>query len=165
MVFGIGYWVLGIGYWVLGIGVEKMMLKKNIIYTDDRNLYFNFTLVQLVLEMKMLKVFNLKIVFSILIFIFVTAIYSEAQTPQYYNYNSTLLGNSFPFNVAAGKRIQMLYRAGDFNQPSPAVSGNIKSVSFMIGNISLGPACEYGFICAASRTGNVLSPEIEHLRL
>ena len=55
---------------------------------------------------------------------------SLSAQPQYYNYNGSGNGtNSFPFNVAAGKDVQLLYLAGDFNQPSPAPAGNIISIA------------------------------------
>jgi hypothetical protein len=60
--------------------------------------------------------------------------------PQYYNYTGAGNGsNSFPFNVVAGKNVQLLYRAGEFNQPTPAPAGNITSVSFFF-NAGFGPA-------------------------
>jgi hypothetical protein len=52
--------------------------------------------------------------------------------PQYFNYNTGGTGNSFPFNVAGGKRVQVLYRPGDFNQPTPATAGSITSISFFM---------------------------------
>lgn len=64
--------------------------------------------------------------------------YSPAQTPQYYNFNTVTPTNSFPFNIPAGKQIQLLYLPGDFNQPSPAPAGNIVSVSFIMA-AALGP--------------------------
>jgi hypothetical protein len=65
---------------------------------------------------------------------------SVTAQPQYYNYTGSGNGsNSFPFNVSAGKDVQLLYLAGDFNQPSPAPAGNIISVSVFM-NAALGPA-------------------------
>lgn len=62
----------------------------------------------------------------------VSSVPATAQ-PQYYNYgSSTGSGNSFPFNQTGGKNVQLLYLPGDFNQPSPAPSGTISSVSFLI---------------------------------
>jgi len=55
---------------------------------------------------------------------------AQAQ-PQYYNYNTVVGGNNFPFNIAAGKVTQFIYLPGDFNQPSSAPSGNITSVYFL----------------------------------
>lgn len=49
---------------------------------------------------------------------------SHAQTPQYYNYSTTIGANTFPFSVAAGKLIQFLYLPGDFAQPTPVPAGN-----------------------------------------
>lgn len=102
--------------------------------------------------MKLLNLFKLEIACSLLIFNLLFVTFSEAQTPQFYNYNTPGLGNAYPFNVAAGKRIQVLYRAGDFNQPSPAVAGNITSVSFMIGNLSLGPFTYSDFVIKMGQT-------------
>jgi len=53
--------------------------------------------------------------------------------PAYYNYNTAGSGsNSFPWNISGGKDVQLLYLAGDFNQPSGAPSGTITSMSFFI---------------------------------
>lgn len=61
--------------------------------------------------------------------------------PDYYNYNTNGSNNSFPWNIGNGKEVQLLYHAGDFNQPSPAPAGNITSLSFRIGDTyPLGPA-------------------------
>jgi hypothetical protein len=51
-------------------------------------------------------------------------------TPQYYNYNTSVGANSFPFNIATGKMVQWLVSSGEFNQPTPAPSGNITAVYF-----------------------------------
>jgi hypothetical protein len=60
--------------------------------------------------------------------------------PQYYNYNTAGSANSFPWNIAAGKEVQLLYLAGDFNQPSAAPAGNIISIAFRINeSYPLGP--------------------------
>ncbi len=58
--------------------------------------------------------------------------------PMHYNYNTTGATNSFPWNIVAGKQIQVLFLPGDFNQPTPAPSGNITSVSFRLA-AQLGP--------------------------
>jgi hypothetical protein len=62
--------------------------------------------------------------------------------PDYYNYNTNgSTNNSFPLNIAGGKDVQLLYLPGDFNQPSPAPAGIIKSLSFRIADdYPLGPA-------------------------
>lgn len=72
-------------------------------------------------------------------FVFLLALTANILTqPQYYNYNTTGSTNSFPWNIAAGKQIQVLFLPGDFNQPSPAPNGNITSVSFRLA-ATLGP--------------------------
>jgi hypothetical protein len=58
--------------------------------------------------------------------------------PQFYNYNNGGGFNAFPFNVTTGKKVQLLYLPGDFDQPIPAPAGAITSVSFLIG-LQLGP--------------------------
>lgn len=84
-------------------------------------------------------------------FILISVSASNAQTPQYYNYNFTNNLSPFPFNVSQGKKIQYLYRPGDFNQPSPARSGNITSLSLMIGT-TLGPATYTNFLIRMGST-------------
>src|ERR1017187_8577413 len=64
----------------------------------------------------------------------------SAQTPQYYNYNTAGSANSFPWCIAAVKDAQLLYLAGDLNQPSAAPAGNITSIAFRINETyPLGP--------------------------
>lgn len=86
---------------------------------------------------------NLSIPKSIHIFLVLMALtsFSIAQTPQYYNYNTSgTSSNSFPFNIAAGKKVQLLYLPGDFNQPAPAPVGRITSIYFRISDTyPLGP--------------------------
>ncbi|MBS1516514.1 MAG: T9SS type A sorting domain-containing protein [Bacteroidetes bacterium] len=62
----------------------------------------------------------------------------SSQTPQHHNFNVTELGNNFPFNQPSGKRIQVLYRPGEFSRPTPSPSGDIVSVSFKL-IVPLGP--------------------------
>jgi hypothetical protein len=58
----------------------------------------------------------------------------------YYNYNTNGSNNSFPFNIATGKDVQLLYLPGDFTQPTPAPAGSISSLSIRIGDaFPLGP--------------------------
>ncbi len=65
---------------------------------------------------------------------------TNSPQPQYFNYNTNGSNNSFPFNITAGKEIQLLYLPGDFNQPTIAPAGNITSLSFRIGDTyALGP--------------------------
>ncbi|MCX6163027.1 MAG: choice-of-anchor J domain-containing protein, partial [Ignavibacteriae bacterium] len=45
--------------------------------------------------------------------------------PQYYNFNTTIGSNAFPFSVVAGKLTQFLVLPGELNQPTPAPSGTI----------------------------------------
>ena len=52
--------------------------------------------------------------------------------PAYYNYNTDGSANSFPLGIAGGKQVELLYLAGDFNQPSAAPAGAIVSVAFRI---------------------------------
>ncbi|MEI8005022.1 MAG: T9SS type A sorting domain-containing protein [Bacteroidota bacterium] len=52
--------------------------------------------------------------------------------PAYYNYNTNGSNNSFPWGIAAGKEVQLLFLPGEFNQPSPAPAGNIISVAFRV---------------------------------
>lgn len=52
--------------------------------------------------------------------------------PNFYNYNTNTGGNAFPLGVAAGKEVQWLVKAGEFNQPSSATNGLITSLSIML---------------------------------
>jgi hypothetical protein len=52
--------------------------------------------------------------------------------PAYYNYNTDGSANSFPLGIAAGKQVELLYVAGNFNQPSSAPAGTIVSVAIRI---------------------------------
>ncbi|MCX6160771.1 MAG: hypothetical protein NTV87_05465 [Ignavibacteriae bacterium] len=47
-----------------------------------------------------------------------------AQTPQYYNFSGGTGYNTIPFTTAAGRGINNLYLAGEFNQPAPLPAGN-----------------------------------------
>lgn len=63
-----------------------------------------------------------------------------AAQPQFYNYSGSGNGsNNFPFNVSGGKDVQLLYLAGEFNQPSPAPAGNITTIYIWM-NAGFGPA-------------------------
>jgi hypothetical protein len=65
---------------------------------------------------------NLPLVFVLILFF---AVSLTAQTPQYYNYNNVgASSNTFPFGQTAGKAVQWLFLAGDFNQPAPLPPGN-----------------------------------------
>jgi hypothetical protein len=82
-----------------------------------------------------------KTIFSTLMLLLMFCFCSTIQAqPQYFNYNTTGSANSFPFNIAGGKDVQLLYLPGDFNQPTPAPAGNITSISFRIhDSYPLGP--------------------------
>jgi hypothetical protein len=58
--------------------------------------------------------------------------------PQYYNFNTGGSGNTFPFNVSAGKRIQWLFLPGNFSQPTPAPEGRITTLYFRISTTGSG---------------------------
>lgn len=73
---------------------------------------------------------------------------SAMAQPQYYNSNDSSPGgaNAYPFNVPAGKLVQLLYLPGDFSQPSPAPAGSITSVSFLVNQEhAIGPWTYSGF--------------------
>jgi hypothetical protein len=77
-------------------------------------------------------------VFSLLSFAWLDN--TSAAPPQYYNYNTPGGANQFPFNMSEGKKVQLLYLPGDFNQPSAAPGGTITSVAFRINETyPLGP--------------------------
>jgi hypothetical protein len=95
---------------------------------------------------------NLRSCFSILLLIAGLNSSLTAQ-PQYYNYSATGLGNAFPFNVAAGKDVQLIYLAGAFNQPSSAPAGNITNVSLWV-NSTIGPATYTTFTITMGQTSS-----------
>jgi len=65
---------------------------------------------------------------------------SPTLTPDYYNYNTNGSNNSFPWGISGGKMVQLLYLAGDFNQPSPAPAGIVTDISFRIADsYAIGP--------------------------
>ncbi len=61
-----------------------------------------------------------------------------AAIPMHYNFNTGGAGNTFPFNVTAGKRIQWIYLPGDFSQPTPAPQGRITRLHFRISTVGSG---------------------------
>ena len=74
--------------------------------------------------------------------------------PIYYNYNTSGNANSFPFNISSGKQVQLLYLPGDFNQPTPAPAGTVKSISFMIHqSFPLGPFTYADFTIKMGQSG------------
>ncbi|HMT11265.1 MAG TPA: hypothetical protein PKA39_06535, partial [Ignavibacteria bacterium] len=76
--------------------------------------------------------------FAVIAFVVISLTANIFAQPQYYNYNTTGATNSFPWNIVAGKQVQVLFLPGDFNQPTPAPNGNITSVSFRLA-AALGP--------------------------
>ncbi len=79
-----------------------------------------------------MKTFNsLRFKNAALIFVLMIAFVGATMAqPQYYNYNTQLNGNAFPFSVVAGKVVQELYLPGEINQPTRPPSGNITSIYF-----------------------------------
>lgn len=77
-----------------------------------------------------------KLTFLIMMFLLVAVVF--AQTPQYYNYNTTGNANSFPFNQPLGKMCQWLVAPTEFNTPAPAPGGNITNFYCMMA-AALGP--------------------------
>jgi hypothetical protein len=67
----------------------------------------------------------------VLLFAFAATTFAD---PNYWNYNATTGNeNSFPLNQPAGKLVQWLIRAGEFNQPTPAPANKvIHSVSWRL---------------------------------
>lgn len=66
---------------------------------------------------------HIMLVVFVLVFAFS---FTYAQTPQYYNYNNVgTSSNTFPLGQSAGKAVQWLFLAGDFNQPAPLPPGNM----------------------------------------
>jgi hypothetical protein len=93
----------------------------------------------------MMKNLQMVITKSVLLFLavlFLCAADLSAQTPQYYNYqNVGTSNNNFPFGMAAGKAVNWLFLAGDFNQPTPLPVG--KSISKVYFYVSSGGTSTY----------------------
>jgi hypothetical protein len=71
--------------------------------------------------------------------LFVFTAFISAQTPQYYNYNTTNGGNNtLPLGNGNGSLVQWLIHSGEINIPTPAISGKITNMYFLIRG-SLGP--------------------------
>ena len=59
--------------------------------------------------------------------------YAPTVTPDYYNYDTEGNGgNSFPWNRAVGKEVQVLILAGELNQPTSAPAGTITALAFRL---------------------------------
>jgi|WetSurMetagenome_2_1015567.scaffolds.fasta_scaffold164680_2 hypothetical protein len=67
----------------------------------------------------------MKKIVLLVILSFVLSTLISAQTPQFYNYNTTNAGNTFPLGTDAPKMVQWLVPPGEINQPTLAISGNI----------------------------------------
>lgn len=81
----------------------------------------------------------MKKVILLLVLSFVLTVNINAQTPQYYNYNTTNAGNNtFPLGTGAGRMAQWLALPGELNQPTVAPNGLItKFYCYMA--VSFGP--------------------------
>jgi hypothetical protein len=65
----------------------------------------------------------MKKIILLLFFSLLYAVNLHSQTPQYYNSNTGTSINVFPFAQSGGKAVNSLFRAGEFNQPSPVPAG------------------------------------------
>jgi hypothetical protein len=76
---------------------------------------------------------------SLFALLFVLTAFISAQTPQFYNYNTTNTGNNtFPLGTASGRMVQWLILPGEINLPTPAISGNITKFYCQMA-VSFGP--------------------------
>ena len=91
---------------------------------------------------------------TLFVFALFIATLAQAQTPQYYNYNTNGDGeNSYPLNQPGGQTVQLLYRHGDFNNPTSVTPGYITSISIRISDTyGLGPWVYNGFTIKAGLT-------------
>jgi hypothetical protein len=71
----------------------------------------------------------MKKIFIFILFLALTGALA-AQTPQFYNYTTQGIANSFPFNQAAGKMAQWIILPGEYSQPTPAIAGTITKFYF-----------------------------------
>ncbi len=74
----------------------------------------------------------MKKVLTFLVLIFALSTLVTAQTPQYYNYNTTNGGNTFPLGTPTGRMVQWLITPGEINQPTAVISGHISKFYCMI---------------------------------
>ena len=74
----------------------------------------------------------MKKIFFLLVLLSLTALNVFPQSPQYYNYNTTNSGNTFPLGTATGRMVQWLVLPGDLNQPGVSPSGNITKLYLMV---------------------------------
>jgi len=95
----------------------------------------------------------------LILVLFLSAGDAAAQTPQFYNFNNGTSYNSFPLNVAAGKMVQTLVAANEFNQPAPATAGNITKFYLRISTgFPLGPATYTSFRIMFSQAAIAVLP-------
>jgi len=78
-----------------------------------------------------------------------------AQLPQYYNFNTTGTNNSFPFGISTGKMLQALVVAGEYNQPSPAPSGNITKFYYRVNDLYPFNNISYSFLYVRMGQANI----------
>jgi len=64
-----------------------------------------------------------KVIFALIVFLCIFTVNIQAQTPMYYNLNTGTSSNSFPFNTAGGKAINILFLANEFINPTPIPAG------------------------------------------
>jgi hypothetical protein len=64
-----------------------------------------------------------KVIFALIVFLCIFTLNIQAQTPMYYNLNTGTSSNSFPFNTAGGKAINILFLANEFVNPTPLPTG------------------------------------------
>jgi photosystem II stability/assembly factor-like uncharacterized protein len=101
----------------------------------------------------------LKSLLTVILIVVFTAAEAVSQTPQFYNSSIGTSYNSFPLNVAAGKMVQTLIAAGEFNQPAPATSGNITKFYLLISpGYPLGPATYTSFRILFSQAAITVLP-------
>jgi hypothetical protein len=72
-----------------------------------------------------------KIIF-LFVNLFVATMFIFSQIPQFYNYNTTNAGNTFPLGTTSGRMVQWLILPGEINQPLQAPSGNITKFYLMV---------------------------------
>jgi hypothetical protein len=75
----------------------------------------------------------------VLILMTVLTVFIQAQTPQFYNYGTSGVGNNtLPLGTSVGCMVQWLVQPGELNHPSLSRSGNINNIYFLLVAI-LGP--------------------------
>jgi hypothetical protein len=81
----------------------------------------------------------MKKVIALIVLSYLLTTFVSAQTPQYYNYNTSGVGNNtLPLGTSAGSMVQWLVRPGEFSHPTLIRSGKIRNIYFLLIAI-LGP--------------------------